>query len=66
REILEHGRNAMLADPQDPIAWEEAVKTLMQNRQLAGKLAQQARQDAVAYGWPRRAAGIARAIGLRS
>lgn len=66
REILEHGRNAMLADPQDPTAWEEAVKTLMQNRQLAGKLAQQARRDAAAYGWPERAAGIARAIGLRS
>ncbi|MEW8505621.1 MAG: glycosyltransferase [Candidatus Thiodiazotropha sp.] len=66
REILEHGRNALLADPEDPSAWEAAVKTLMQNRQLAGKLAQQARQDAAAYSWPERAAGIAEAIGLRA
>ncbi|MEW8052097.1 MAG: glycosyltransferase family 4 protein [Candidatus Thiodiazotropha sp.] len=66
REILEHGRNALLAPPDNPAAWEEAVKTLMHNRQLAGKLAQQARQDATAYSWPNRAAGIARAIGLRN
>ncbi|MES9993406.1 MAG: glycosyltransferase [Candidatus Thiodiazotropha sp.] len=66
REVLQHGHNALLADPEDPTAWEEAVKTLRQNPQLAGKLAQQARQDAVAYSWPERAAGIAKAIGLRS
>ncbi|MES9847282.1 MAG: glycosyltransferase, partial [Candidatus Thiodiazotropha sp.] len=66
REILEHGRNALLAPPEDPAAWEVAVKTLMHNHRLAVKLAQQARQDAAAYSWTNRAAGIARAIGLRN
>jgi glycosyltransferase involved in cell wall biosynthesis len=66
REILKQGRNALLVDPQDPPAWSEAVETLRHNRQLAGKLAQQARHDASAYSWPNRAAGIARAIGLRN
>jgi glycosyltransferase involved in cell wall biosynthesis len=65
REILEDGRNALLVNPNDPTAWSEAVKTLMHNRQLAGKLARQARHDASAYSWPNRATGIARAIGLR-
>lgn len=66
REILEHGRNALLAPPEDPAAWEAAIKTLMHNHHLAGKLAQQARRDAAAYSWTNRAAGIARAIGLRN
>jgi glycosyltransferase involved in cell wall biosynthesis len=65
REILKHEQNALLVDPQDPSAWSRAVKILMHNRQLAGKLAQQARQDAAAYSWSNRAAGIASAIGLR-
>lgn len=65
REVLEHGRNAILVDPKAPAEWELAVKTLMHNQRLAGKLAQQARQDASAYGWRNRASGIARAIGLR-
>ncbi|MES9970798.1 MAG: glycosyltransferase family 4 protein [Candidatus Thiodiazotropha sp.] len=66
REILRHGQNALLVDSANPGAWERAVKTLMHNPQLAGKLAQQARQDANAYSWPNRADGIARAIGLRN
>ncbi|MES9943787.1 MAG: glycosyltransferase [Candidatus Thiodiazotropha sp.] len=66
REILRHGHNALLADPENPAAWEAAVKTLIHNPQLAGKLAQQARQDAMPYSWPDRAEGIARAIGLRN
>jgi glycosyltransferase involved in cell wall biosynthesis len=66
REILEDGRNALLVDPENLNAWSEAVKTLMHNRKLAEKLAQQARQDATTYSWPNRAAGISRAIGLRN
>lgn len=66
REILKHGENALLAAPDDPQAWEQAVKTLMHDHRLAGKLAHQARRDAAAYSWSNRAAAIARAIGLRS
>ncbi|MEJ2405968.1 MAG: glycosyltransferase family 4 protein [Candidatus Thiodiazotropha sp.] len=64
REILTHGRNALLADPKDPAAWQAAVEQLRNNPDLAMGLAHQARQDARAYDWPHRAAGIAQAIGL--
>lgn len=66
REILQHGQNALLADPKDPVSWEEAVKQLIHDHQLARKLALQAKQDATAFSWPNRASGIARAIGLSS
>jgi len=66
REILQHGHNALLADPRDPSAWENAVKRLMQDPGLALQLAAQAQRDVTAYSWTRRAAGIAQAIGLRA
>ena len=66
REILQPGRNALLADPKDPVSWERAVRELSHNPDLAMRLADQARQDASAYGWPKRAAGIVNAIGLRA
>ncbi|MET0029437.1 MAG: glycosyltransferase family 4 protein [Candidatus Thiodiazotropha sp.] len=65
REILSHGQNALLADPKDPAAWLAAVAQLRDDPELALRLARQARQDASAYSWPQRAAGIAGAIGLR-
>jgi glycosyltransferase involved in cell wall biosynthesis len=65
REILQHGHNALLVNPLDPLAWENAVKSLQQDQgRLALKLAEQAQRDVTAYSWTRRAAGIARAIGL--
>jgi glycosyltransferase involved in cell wall biosynthesis len=64
REILTDGQNALLVDPRDPSAWEEAVKRLRHQPELAERLARQAREDAAAYGWHQRAEDIARAIGL--
>ncbi len=64
REILQPGRNALLADPADPDAWVQRVAELRDNPQLARRIARQARKDATAYSWPNRAAGIAGAIGL--
>jgi glycosyltransferase involved in cell wall biosynthesis len=64
REILQPGRNALLADPADPEAWVHQVAELRDNPQLAQRIAKQAREDATAYSWPNRAAGIASAIGL--
>ena len=48
REILQHGHNALLADPRDPSAWENAVKRLMQDPGLALQLAAQAQRDVTA------------------
>jgi glycosyltransferase involved in cell wall biosynthesis len=64
REILQAGRNALLVDPKDPLSWEHAVHELCNNPELARQLATQAQQDARAYGWSTRAAGIANAIGF--
>jgi glycosyltransferase involved in cell wall biosynthesis len=64
REILQHGHNALLVNPGDPLAWEHAVQCLQQDPGLALKLAAQAKRDVTAYSWTRRAAGIAQAIGL--
>jgi len=66
REILQHGHNALLVNPQDPLAWAHAVNCLQQDPGLALKLAAQAQRDVTAYSWTRRAAGIAQAIGLRA
>lgn len=65
REILQSGRNALLADPKDPQAWVHAVGELSDNPDLAQRLALQAREDASAYSWPNRAANLANAIGLK-
>jgi glycosyltransferase involved in cell wall biosynthesis len=64
REILQHGRNALLVKANDPAAWDEAVNRLVGDTPLAQRLAYQAREDAKAYGWPNRARGIASALGL--
>jgi glycosyltransferase involved in cell wall biosynthesis len=64
REILTDGQNALLVDPQDPLAWEGAVERLRHQPELAERLARQAREDAAAYAWRQRAEGILRAIGL--
>ncbi len=64
REILTDGQNGLLVDPKEPQAWEQAVERLRQDPELALRLATQARKDAEAYGWPQRAAGIARALSL--
>jgi len=66
REILRHGHNALLVNPQDPLAWEHAVRCLQQDPDLALKLAAQAKRDVSAYSWTHRAAGIAEAIGLQA
>ncbi len=64
REILQHGVNGLLADPADPRAWTHAVERLRTEPELARRIASQARKDAGAYGWDRRAQGIAQVLGL--
>lgn len=64
REILHDGHNALLAAPRDTVAWENAVRRLKNDPELALRLAKQAQSDVMAYSWTRRAAGIAYAIGL--
>ena len=55
REVLRDGENALLVEPGSPDAIACAMRSLMDDPQLAGRLARTASTDASAYTWPRRA-----------
>jgi glycosyltransferase involved in cell wall biosynthesis len=55
REVLRHGENALLARPDDPDAFAEAVRRLLTDRELASRLGRQARADVHRYSWEARA-----------
>lgn len=58
REILQHGRNAILVRPGDPHALAEGILTLLENPELAQRISQQAARDVVQYSWENRAKRI--------
>jgi len=62
REVLRHGENAWLVPPSDPKALAEGIRNLLENPDLAERLAQQARKDVRQYTWKRRAAVILRHV----
>jgi len=58
REVLRHGENAWLVPPGDPKALTEGIRHLLENSDLAERLARQAKEDVRQYTWKRRAAVI--------
>jgi glycosyltransferase involved in cell wall biosynthesis len=62
REVLRHGENAWLVPPSNPKALAEGIRNLLENPDLAERLAQQARKDVRQYTWKRRAAVILRHV----
>ncbi|MFN3422178.1 MAG: glycosyltransferase family 4 protein, partial [Armatimonadota bacterium] len=58
REVLHHGENAWFVPPNDPKALAEGVRHLLENADLAERLARQASEDVRRYTWERRAATI--------
>jgi glycosyltransferase involved in cell wall biosynthesis len=59
REVLRHGANALLVDPEDPEAWVRAIEMLVADQELRHRLAAQARDDlARNYTWNQRAERI--------
>jgi glycosyltransferase involved in cell wall biosynthesis len=62
REVLRHGENAWLVPPSNPKALAEGIRHLLENPDLAERLAQQARKDVRQYTWKRRAAVILRHV----
>ncbi len=58
REVLQHGRNALLARPGDPDAFAAAVRRLLADTELARRLGRQARADVAGYSWSARAANL--------
>jgi glycosyltransferase involved in cell wall biosynthesis len=63
REILEHGKTALLVEPDRVAAWVTAIGTLQNDRALAARLASGAKELASRFSWRERALGIARALG---
>jgi glycosyltransferase involved in cell wall biosynthesis len=66
REVLRDGHNGLLVPPNDPSAMAAAVNRLLDDPALATRLGQQAREDAAAYTWERRADRILQVVGWAS
>ncbi len=62
REILTDRVNALLVPPDDPEAWGRGIRELLENRPLAGKLAEKAYEDVKEYTWEKRAERIIRFV----
>lgn len=59
REVLDHGRNAILVDPEDVASWEQSIRDLATNKELAEKIGKQALLDIrEKYSWTRRACRV--------
>jgi glycosyltransferase involved in cell wall biosynthesis len=58
REVLSHGRNALLARAGDPDAFAGAVRQLLADPDLARRLGRQARADVERYSWDARAGSL--------
>jgi glycosyltransferase involved in cell wall biosynthesis len=62
REVIRDGENGLLAPVDDPSAMARAINRLLSDRDLAARLAQQARHDAAHYTWESRARRIIEAL----
>jgi glycosyltransferase involved in cell wall biosynthesis len=63
RDVLQHGRNALLAEPGSPQSFAACIRDLIGNPPLGRALGEQARSDARGYGWTRRAEQLGAFIG---
>ena len=63
RELVEHMKTAILVDPDDTESWINAVELLKRDRDLALRLATEARKRAPQFTWRRRAQTIAQTLG---
>ena len=58
REVLRHGDNAWLVQPDDPAALAQGIQHLLAEPALAARLAAQAQEEVQAYTWEQRAERI--------
>ena len=63
REILHHGENAVLVQPDDPQALAQGIRQVLEMPDRGQQLAAQAYQDVTAFTWARRAANILAFVG---
>ena len=60
REVVDHGRTALLVEPGDPVALAEGVRTLLDDPPAAQRMARAAFEQAADYTWERRARRLER------
>jgi glycosyltransferase involved in cell wall biosynthesis len=58
REVVRHGEDAWLVEPENPTELGEGIKYLLQNGSLKKSLGDQARKSAEKYSWRQRVCGI--------
>jgi glycosyltransferase involved in cell wall biosynthesis len=58
QEILANGKNAILFEPGDPVALAKGIRTLVDDPELASRIARAAKEDARNYTYDRRAEKI--------
>jgi len=58
REVLTDGRNALLVEPEDPVALASAIREVSGNPSLSQKISELAYIDAAKYTWQKRADSI--------
>jgi len=58
REVLEHGRNAVLVPADSPESVARAIKELMQDKRMQERISEDALRDSRKYSWAGRAARI--------
>lgn len=58
REVIRHGENGWLVKPDDANALAEGIHSILDNHELAQRLAHQATRDVGSYTWERRASEI--------
>jgi glycosyltransferase involved in cell wall biosynthesis len=66
REVLRHGKNACLVKPDDPGDLARGIQWILDNKDVADKMAQQAASDVKSYTWERRASEILTRANLRN
>nr|HID58367.1 glycosyltransferase family 1 protein [Desulfobacterales bacterium] len=54
REVLTHGRNALLVEPDNPRALAKGIQIVCEQPELARRLGEQAFQDVTQYAWEKR------------
>jgi glycosyltransferase involved in cell wall biosynthesis len=64
KEVISHGENGWLVQPDNPTALAEGIRHLLESESLASAVAQKAAGDAENYTWERRAARIVESMKL--
>lgn len=61
-EVIRHGENGWLVNPDSPSALAQGIRYLLENKEFASAMARRSAQDAEGYTWKHRAARIVESV----